>query len=351
MSSTIRKRVRKSGQVTYQAMYFIGKSTFGGSKTFERRKDAVAWLNEKRKETEAGVDVRAAKAKTGDVLATWLNLLPGQLAESTTKYYRSVVRNHVPAWLADKRLQDVTSVDMQRALNEIKFSDSTKQRIRTVFMSFFTWCVDNKLLASSPMKGVKLPRANYSETRMNPFTWEELDQVVSCMRQRSELLSDVVLVLGYTGLRWGELRALRVRDVQETPIVRISVRASQSEGMQLKLPKSGKVRHVPVVKRVRPIVLAHIKGKNPDDLVFTTARGAMLNKGNFKRALEWKHLARGRRLHDLRHTAATEWLRHGVDILTVQEWLGHSSLTMTQRYVHYLGNDADLAALRKLDEA
>ena len=92
-----------------------------------------------------------------------------------------------------------------------------------------------------------------------------------------------------------------------------------------------------------------MEGKNPEDLLFTTARGVMLNKGNLKRDLNWKELAKGRRLHDLRHTAATEWLRNGIDVLTVKEWLGHSSLAMTQRYVHYLGTDADVAALKKLD--
>lgn len=63
----------------------------------------------------------------------------------------------------------------------------------------------------------------------------------------------------------------------------------------------------------------------------------------------WKELSQGRRLHDLRHTAATEWLRHGIDVLTVKEWLGHSSLAVTQRYVHYLGTDADIAAIKKLN--
>ena len=349
MSSTIRRRVGKSGKVSYQAQLFRGKSRFVASKTFDRRKDAVAWLKDKQRELDAGVDFSAAKVSVGDVIAVWERLLPGQIAESTTKYYLSVMKNHVPDWLRAKRLWNVTSVDMQRVLNDIPFSMSTKQRIRTVFMSFFTWCVDSKLLVTSPMEGTKLPRGDFAETHMNPFTWRELNKVVACMRERSQPLADVVLVLGYTGLRWGELRALKVRDVQTEPVMMFLVRSSQSEGMQLKLPKSGKARHVPVAKRVRRIVLEHMEGKNPEDLLFTTARGAMLNKGNLKRDLNWKELAKGRRLHDLRHTAATEWLRNGIDVLTVKEWLGHSSLAMTQRYVHYLGTDADVAALKKLD--
>jgi integrase len=54
---------------------------------------------------------------------------------------------------------------------------------------------------------------------------------------------------------------------------------------------------------------------------------------------------RGRRLHDLRHTAACLWLASGVSISTVQAWLGHSSLQTTQIYVHYLGDSADRSGL------
>ena len=53
--------------------------------------------------------------------------------------------------------------------------------------------------------------------------------------------------------------------------------------MQPKYPKSGKARHVPVADKAKPIVLEHLEGKDPDDLVFTTRSGAKLNKGNVKR--------------------------------------------------------------------
>lgn len=351
MTVHIRTRVGKGGGKSYQAQVFKGKNTYVASKTFDRRKDAVAWGREKESEIKSGVDPVSTKAFVRDVLNAWEEILPGQIAESTVKYYGSVMRVHVPQWLKSKRLCDVTAYDMQRVLNAIDLSAGSKQRIRTAFMSFFTWCVDNGYLAKSPMKGTRLPRADTVEMRMNPFTWPQLEAFAGRIAQQYDpLMADVILVLGYTGLRWGEIRVLKVKNVQLKPVMRFTVRASQTEGMQVKCPKSGKVRHVPVAKRVRPIVLEHIKGKDPDDLVFTTRRGAQLNKGNLKRAVHWKELSQGRRLHDLRHTAATEWLRHGVDVLVVKEWLGHSSLAVTQRYVHYLGTDADIAAVMKLDD-
>lgn len=72
-----------------------------------------------------------------DALGAWENLLPGQIAESTVKYYRSVMHIHVPQWLKDKRPCDVSVSDMQNVLNDIDLSIGSKQRIRTAFMSFF----------------------------------------------------------------------------------------------------------------------------------------------------------------------------------------------------------------------
>jgi integrase len=60
-------------------------------------------------------------------------------------------------------------------------------------------------------------------------------------------------------------------------------------------------------------------------------------------------VALGRRLHDLRHTAACLWLTRGVDLSTVSAWLGHASISTTNRYLHYLGTSADTAGLERLN--
>lgn len=64
--------------------------------------------------------------------------------------------------------------------------------------------------------------------------------------------------------------------------------------------------------------------------------------------MRWEKI--GRRLHDLRHTAACLWLARGVDPGTVQAWCGHESIATTNRYLHFLGTGADLAGLQRLND-
>ena len=65
--------------------------------------------------------------------------------------------------------------------------------------------------------------------------------------------------------------------------------------------------------------------------------------------LGWSTLAEGRRIHDLRHTAACLWLARGVDPGTVQAWMGHASIATTNLYLHHLGTPADRAGLERLN--
>jgi len=56
--------------------------------------------------------------------------------------------------------------------------------------------------------------------------------------------------------------------------------------------------------------------------------------------VHWRRTSHGRRIHDLRHTAACLWLSRGVDPGTVQAWMGHESIATTNLYLHFLGTGA-----------
>jgi integrase len=76
--------------------------------------------------------------------------------------------------------------------------------------------------------------------------------------------------------------------------------------------------------------------READAPLFVTASGHRLHATAFERTPAWSTVAEGRRIHDLRHTAACLWLSLGVDVVTVQAWIGHASIATTNLYLHTL---------------
>ena len=140
-----------------------------------------------------------------------------------------------------------------------------------------------------------------------------------------------------------------MRDFVRVPMPVLLVSRAAPEGVEAKVTKSGKSRRMPVADRVLSLVEACADGKGPDDLLFTTKTGHQLHASAVKRTVHWSTVAPGRRIHDLRHTAACLWLAKGVDPVTVQAWLGHASIATTNIYLHHLGSSADRAGLDRLN--
>jgi integrase len=162
----------------------------------------------------------------------------------------------------------------------------------------------------------------------------------------SEQDGAVFLTAAFTGLRMGELLALRWRDVDFAGST-VRVRASYYAG-QLTTPKSGKVRAVPLAPDVAS-ALAQLGRRehwlSEDDLVFPGEGGDYLDgsalRRRYKAALTSAAL-RPLRFHDLRHTFGTRMIAKA-DIRRVQEWMGHADIQTTMRYLHYAPRDEDAA--------
>ena len=151
-----------------------------------------------------------------------------------------------------------------------------------------------------------------------------------------------------TRLRLGELLALRWRDVQFARQA-ITVRASYTHG-ELTTPKSGKVRTVPMVDDVAK-VLARLGQRDhfTDDhnLVFPNEVGDHLDPYMLRRRYQSAVKRAGLpplRFHDRRHTFGTLAIERA-SILQVKEWMGHSKIETTMRYLHHRSRADDAALL------
>ena len=95
----------------------------------------------------------------------------------------------------------------------------------------------------------------------------------------------VVRFLAYTGLRWGEMAALRVRDVDALRRRMLIARSVTEDNGRLifDTTKTGEERTVPLPRFLAEQITASFAEKGPDDLVFQGTRGGVLRNGNFNR--------------------------------------------------------------------
>lgn len=321
------------------------------SKTFDTKREANAWLARERAALAGGIDPRAGRQRVRDLLPIWLEVRRTTVATKTFRADLALPRL-VPTSMQALQVRAVSGREVARTFEMLLASglvESSVVRYRASLSAFFGWCVREKLIGENPVTGERVPRSSDEQTEMRPWSEDELEAVYLDWRKHSEHLADVLLVLGWTGLRWAEARALTVDDVMEVPTPGLLVRRSAPEGVGTKSTKGRRTRRVPLADRVLPMVRQLVEGKQAGDLLLTTARGGQLHRTPSLRTVRWATTGQGRRLHDLRHTAACMWLSRGVDPGTVQAWMGHESIATTNRYVHFLGTAADSAGLERLN--
>lgn len=341
--------VRQEPSGRWLAVVKIGRQ-YGGSRSFQTRREAIAWETRRKAELSGGLDPAAGRVVLARSIQDWLEDRRGVVAEKTLRADQDLLRL-LPAWFLGLRVDRVTDAAVDRLLNDLAKSvgHATLTRLRASLSSYFSSCVRRKIVPSNPVSVVRLPNRQDEAHEMRPLTELEVEEVAREIAGHSEWCATVVILLSWLGLRWGEFRAVRVEDFVESPTPAVFVRRSHSEGYAEKTTKGRRSRRVPVADRVLPLVQAMAQGKAPHELLFTTPSGGQLHQGTFKRAARWSVTGRGRRLHDLRHTAACLWLARGVDLSTVQAWMGHQDARTTNLYLHHLGSAADRAALTLLN--
>jgi integrase len=162
------------------------------------------------------------------------------------------------------------------------------------------------------------------------LTFEEAERLIA---HAEGMWRTMIIVALRTGLRRGELRALRWEDVD---LVRGRLRVVQNYVCgQFKAPKSGKPREVPLSGAARDALAGHRHTRG--ERVFCDGQGRPLTTGLMASQLERACRHAGLRVigwHVLRHTFASHLVMRGVAIRAVQDLMGHASIVITQRYAH-----------------
>lgn len=133
-----------------------------------------------------------------------------------------------------------------------------------------------------------------------------LAAIIGAQRERSPHGALITEWLSLTGLRWSELRALLVADLQDLPFPAVRVPRGQSNGYTEKAPKpAGGLRTVPLVARACEIAREWASGKGSIDYLATSATGVHLRGTYVRRAMAWTTTSSEHTIHDLRHYTAS----------------------------------------------
>ena len=320
-----------------------------------RKIDAERWLVavENTKHRGEWIDPAMARITVGDWSTRWLQG-QSQLKPLTRERYRNIIRVQIlPEW-ERYRLSAITHADVVAWVAKLTadgYAPATVRQVHRVFSLMLDLAVRDGRLPRNAATGVRLPRAEKGEPTF--LSHGQVEQLARAC-PGYELF---VRVLAYTGMRWGEATAVRVRrvDLMKRRIEVVHTAIELNGEMTYGTPKTHQRRSVPIPRSLVDALAEHVAGKEPDDLVFTTARGDVMRNHNFRGrvfAAAAKEIGvPGLTPHDLRHTAASLAVQAGANVKAVQRMLGHASAAMTlDVYAGLFGDDLDAVADR-LDQA
>jgi integrase len=265
---------------------------------------------------------------------------------TTISDYQSMLRAHIVKFFGERPIEkiDPERIGAFLAAGRRKGLSTKTISNQLVFLhGLFAFALKRGWIAVNPVPAVDRPRA---QTVDPDIRYLELNEVEALLRavpadHFASTDSTVYLVAAMTGLRQGELVALRWSDV-DWSAARIRVRRNYTrEAFGTPKSKRGS-RSVPLADRVAGALERHFK-KSPyqadSDLVFAHPQtghplDASALRIRYKAALESAGL-REVRFHDLRHTFGTHCAAGGVPMRTLQEWMGHAQLQTTEIYADY----------------
>jgi integrase len=316
-----------------------------------------------------------SKVRFGPYFESWIKSYGGRtsrgFSETTRPEYERPIKTHALSHWKTWKLAEIEPADVRELFGKMRAEDcSTSQikKLRAALSVMFATAVDDSLLRSNPVQGVRIPAAREGgepeEERAKALTRKELALLMVVIPERWRLFFEFLTVTGLRiseaiGMRWEHL------DLGENP--KVMVREQFYRGKRRKLKSGAGERDLPLSPEITARLLAHRRDnyRGPKTPVFASATGTELIRGKLaERVLTPASIAAGFKteelvegkdgkekpkirptvtFHTFRHTCASLLFDDGRNIKQVQEWLGHADPGFTLRtYVHLM--DAGVGA-------
>lgn len=329
-------------------------------------------VREKKKALHDALDKKApppggAACSAAALFERWLQTEPmGSVKASTYESYHRCVTGYIIPFFAQEQASCLSETTAARFVKHIgasgAISDAYKRKILAVFKTALRYILRGSSEYARIIEAVRLPKA--APKSVEVFSLREQRQIERAVHAGWDNRTAGILLCFYTGLRLGELCALKWSDVDlEAGIMKISrtvsrVKSFQESGSKTELllgtPKSHKsARSIPLPGFLLDLMAELRERTDSGENYILSNSGTPMEpracQKLFKRILKQAGV-KERKFHTIRHTFATRALELGVDIKTLSEILGHSSVSITLNiYAHSLFEQKRLA-MDKLNE-
>jgi integrase len=346
---------------SYEAYVALGKSGERRRKTFATREQAKTWRaqlvaakSRQRLRAPASVTLREA-AETfleGIRSGAIANRSGEPYKPSAVRNYEIGLRKHVLPDLGGKRLGDIAVADLQSLIERLRqkgLSASSISNILNPVQALYRRSMQLGHVMHNPCRDISLPTIrSRREHAAEP-------QDAGCMIRALPESDQCVWALAfYSGLRLGEMRALRFEDIDEKAgLIHVERSWDRAEGVIATKSFAGR-RDVPIIAALRPFLAAQRARCTwqPEGLALGVSARAPFTPSSLYRHSEkaWKDAGFPRVTpHQARHSFASYLIAAGVDVKAVTEIMGHASVRESfDRYGHLL-RDSHANTVAKLD--
>lgn len=352
----------RHGQGSRWLARFVAADGREVTQSFEWKDGAERWLSEQSAAvTRKDFIHRERSAMTvGELAETWIDSLEARKPSTRAGYLARWEKHVKPKW-GKTQLSDIEHEDVVRwvgmlasgraATTERGLSSSSISTCLSALSQVCALAVRSRRLPVNPCVGVVIPKPDVvKEDRRRYLTQEELVRLAAAAvsEDGDATHETAILILGFVGLRFGELAGLQVRDVKFGERTTLQVRRNAVEcadgTVELGTPKSGKAREVSVAGFLTPRLRLFCTGRRGDEFLFPQG-GLSASVSKPLRRTNWVSRvfypaavaagfvdSKGKAAvspHDLRHSAASMMIHLGANVKAVQAQLGHARASIT----------------------
>ena len=316
---------------------------------FLRRRAANKWEATDLERTllqEIQEQLNGIKSPTWDsFIAAYEHNCLSNKAASTRYNELAILSHHVTPYFHLKLIEQITDADIRGIINRIDptRSLSLKHNVRKCLANVFNYAIDCRHIQENPCRRVKLPKV--PEPALNILTDQQIRVFLKKAEESGLEWFPIWAIAIYTGLRSGELIALRYKHIEHNegkPIIKVQESWTKQGGYK-PFTKNRQVRSVPINREVQRII-NKIKKDNPnaspDDFILPQI--AAWKQGDAAKDLRAFLSGCGLpiiRFHDLRACFISQCLLHGIQPSVVMKMVGHEDMKTMMRYCRHTGSD------------